>query len=211
MLRSDFIAAIAAAAIKYAPGYDIKVVSPVIAQAILESGWGQSQLAAKYHNYFGLKCGSSWKGRSVNMKTQEEYTVGTLTTIKDNFRVFDSLEEGVKGYFDFINTKRYANLKGIEDPLRYLQLIKQDGYATSSKYVENVYRVLQQNDLTQFDHVTVTPTNPDSGCAPDEGKCIALEVIAGKWGNGMDRKNRLNAAGYDYATIQKCVNRMLKS
>ena len=39
---------------------------------------------------------------------------------------------------------------------------------------------------------------------------IADEVIAGKWGNGAERKDRLTAAGYDYATIQKIVNAMLK-
>ena len=39
---------------------------------------------------------------------------------------------------------------------------------------------------------------------------VAQEVIDGKWGNGIDRKNRLHAAGYDYATVQKEVNRMLR-
>lgn len=38
---------------------------------------------------------------------------------------------------------------------------------------------------------------------------IAKEVIAGKWGNGTDRKNKLTAAGYDYAAVQKEVNRLL--
>ena len=69
-----------------------------VTQAILESGWGKSKLAAIYHNYFGMKCGTKWTGKSVNMTTQEEYTAGTLTTIKDNFRVYDSMEEGIKGY-----------------------------------------------------------------------------------------------------------------
>ena len=39
---------------------------------------------------------------------------------------------------------------------------------------------------------------------------IANEVIAGKWGNGDDRKNRLTAAGYDYNSVQKIVNQKLK-
>lgn len=135
---------------KYAPQYNIMVNSPVIAQAILESGWGGSGLA-KYHNYFGLKCGSAWTGKSVNMTTKEEYSPGTLTTIKDNFRVFDTRELGVKGYFDFINTPRYANLKGVTDPETYLTRIKADGYATSSKYVQNLMNVIRSYDLTQFD------------------------------------------------------------
>ena len=95
--REKFIADIAGYVKKYAGQYGILVYSPVIAQAVLESGWGESRLASQYHNYFGLKCGTRWTGRSVNMRTQEEYMEGTLTSIRDNFRVFDSMEEGVKG------------------------------------------------------------------------------------------------------------------
>ena len=111
--REKFIADIAGYVKKYAGLYGILVYSPVIAQAVLESGWGESRLSSQYHNYFGLKCGTRWTGRSVNMRTQEEYREGTLTSIRDNFRVFDSMEEGVKGYFEFIQLKRYRNLQGI--------------------------------------------------------------------------------------------------
>ena len=94
--REKFIVDIAGYVKKYAGQYGILMYSPVIAQAVLESGWGESRLASQYHNYFGLKCGTRWTGRSVNMRTQEEYREGTLTSIRDNFRVFDSMEEGVK-------------------------------------------------------------------------------------------------------------------
>lgn len=80
---------------------------------------GESRLASQYHNYFGLKCGTRWTGRSVNMRTQEEYREGTLTSIRDNFWVFDSMEEGVKGYFEFIQLERYRNLQGIRNPQEY--------------------------------------------------------------------------------------------
>lgn len=106
--RQKFITDIAALVQKYAPNYGICVCSPIIAQAILESGWGESTLASKYHNYFGLKCGTAWTGESVNMSTQEEYTAGTLTTITDNFRVYSSMDEGVKGYFEFISCRDTA-------------------------------------------------------------------------------------------------------
>jgi LysM repeat protein len=151
MTKNEFIEAIASYVKKYAPSYGICVHSPVIAQAILESGWGQTKLASLYHNYFGLKCGTRWKGRSVNMQTQEEYTVGTLTTIRDNFRVFDSMEDGVKGYFEFIQLPRYQNLRGITDPETYLKTIKADGYATDSQYVESNVRIINQYHLTRYD------------------------------------------------------------
>ena len=149
--QKKFIASVATFVKKYAPRYGIQVYSPIIAQAILESGWGESKLAAQYHNYFGLKCGTAWKGKSVNMTTKEEYSPGTLTTIKDNFRVYDSMEAGVKGYFDFIQLERYQNLKGIKDPKKYLETIRADGYATSSAYVGNVYAVIVACNLTQYD------------------------------------------------------------
>jgi len=128
-----------------------KVCSPIIAQACIESAFGTSMLGSKWHNYFGMKCGSAWKGKSINLKTKEEYTVGTLTTIRDNFRVYDSMEEGVKGYFDFISTKRYANLKSASTPKEYLELIRADGYATSSSYVNTNMSCITKYDLDKYD------------------------------------------------------------
>lgn len=151
MTNQEFIDQIAGYVKKYAAIFGICVHSPIIAQAILESGWGKSKLAATYHNYFGLKCGTKWTGKSVNMNTQEEYEPGTLTTIADNFRAFDSMEEGVKGYFEFIQLARYQNLKRITDPKTYLETIKADGYATSSTYVQNNMNVIEQYNLTQYD------------------------------------------------------------
>ena len=151
MTKQEFMDSIAKYARKYAPQYGICIVSPAITQAILESGWGQSKLAAQYHNYFGLKCGTKWTGKSVNMATKEEYKPGVLTDIRDNFRVFDSMEDGVKGYFEFIQLERYHNLRGITDPKKYFETIIKDGYATSSTYVENCMALLDQYKLTQYD------------------------------------------------------------
>ena len=210
MTNNEFVEQIAKCVKKYAYIYGIEVHSPIIAQAILESGWGKSGLASKYHNYFGLKCGSSWKGKSVNMATKEEYKVGTLTNIRDNFRVYDSMEAGVKGYFDFINTSRYANLKGVKSPEEYVIRIKADGYATSSKYVDNIIKVIRDNNLKRFDG------NGDGDMKKDEltgemlsGKeiidILAKRVIDGDYGVGADRKKKL---GELYPIVQKRVNEL---
>ncbi len=122
----------------------------VIAQAVIESAAGTSGLA-KYFNFFGLKSGSSWKGKVVNLKTKEEYTPGKLTTITDGFRVYSNMEDGVKGYYDFISTKRYANLKTATDYKQYATLIKQDGYATSSTYVKTLCSTVEKYGLTSWD------------------------------------------------------------
>ena len=197
--QQNFINSIYEALCKYAPTYSIKCYSAIIGQAILESGWGKSKLASSYHNYFGLKCGSYWKGKSVNMETFEEYNAGTLTQISDNFRVFDDLDSGVKGYLDFINTSRYSNLKNVITPQEYLQNIKNDGYATSSTYVDNVMNIVTSYNLTSYD-TKISKSLEE----------IAKEVVAGKWGNGEERKTALTKAGYDYNTIQSLVNSLLK-
>ena len=87
-----FIATIGPVIPKYAKGAGYKIASTVIAQACCESAFGTSSLGYKYHNYFGMKCGGAWKGKSVNMATKEEYTSGQLTSIRDNFIVYDSME-----------------------------------------------------------------------------------------------------------------------
>ena len=149
----EFIDCIAPLVKKYAPAWGVKVYSPIIAQAILESASGESSLGKVYNNYFGLKCGTLWKGKSVNLRTGEEYTPGTYTTISANFRVYDNMEEGVEGYFIFLfkNRTRYNNLIGETDPYDYLVKIKEDGYATSTHYVQNVYNVIKHYNLTRFD------------------------------------------------------------
>ena len=212
MTNNEFIEQIAKYVKKYAYVYGIEVHSPIIAQAILESGWGKSTLASKYHNYFGLKCGSTWKGKSVNMITKEEYKVGTMTSIRDNFRVYDSMEDGVKGYFEFINTRRYSNLKGVKSPEEYALRIKFDGYATSSEYVSNIMRVIYDNKLTRFDR------NGDNNMKKEEltGKILsgdeiidilAKRTINGDYGKGNARRKKL---GELYSVVQKRVNEMVR-
>lgn len=133
----------------FSRGYTI--VSTAIAQAVIEGAAGTSKLAKDYHNHFGLKCGSSWKGASVNMKTKEEYSHGTLTSIRDNFRVFNTDREGVTGYYNFINTSRYRNLKDAATPEEYAKLLKQDGYATSSTYVNTLISTVNKYNLRIHD------------------------------------------------------------
>lgn len=175
--QKNFIESIAKYVCKYMKSYGILVASPIIAQAILESGWGKSSLAAKYHNYFGMKCGSSWRGKSVNLQTAEEYTAGTYTNIKANFRVYDNMEDGVKGYFEFIGYSRYSNLKGVTDPKKYCELIKADGYATSSTYVEKLMNLINTYNLTQYDNVE-----------QEEKEVTIEEIIAAMKAKGFEVK-----------------------
>ena len=199
MARNEFIETIAPIIKNEANKRGYKICSTIIAQAILESGYGKSLLASKYHNYFGMKCGSHWKGKSVNLKTKEEYN-GKVVNITDNFRVYDSMESGVKGYFDFISTSRYERLKKAKDYFEYAEFIKDCGYATSSSYVYSLTMIVNLHKLTTYDKEDILKSN----------SVIADEVIDGLWGDGEDRKIKLTKAGYNYKTIQAIVNEKLK-
>lgn len=148
--QETFIMQIAPIIQKYAKVYGYKVASPIIAQACLESRYGQSGLA-KYHNYFGMKAGKNYSGPSVKMKTKEEYQKGVLTEIYANFRTYPDMDAGVKGYFDFISTNRYANLKTATTAEQYLTFIKLDGYATSNSYVKSCMNVVNKYNLKMYD------------------------------------------------------------
>lgn len=201
-IQSDFIGTIGPIIQREAISRGYHYPSAIISQACLESSYGQSRLASKYHNYFGLKCGSSWSGASVNLTTKEEYTAGTYTTIKDNFRVYDDMTDGVIGYFDFISKKRYQNLKDSVSPYDYLYKIKTDGYATSSQYVNNCYSVLTTYNLYTYDD---SDDIIDTADLDDAINTFTDYVISGYFGNGHDR--RKNAI---YELIRKRVNERLK-
>ena len=209
MKLQEFVEILYPVIVRVAPMYGHACPRAVMAQAITESwkGNGISYLA-KLNNFFGLKCGTSWNGKSVNLKTKEEYSIGSITTIKDNFRVYETIEDGIKGYFEFVNTKRYQNLKGVRDPEKYLNLIKLDGYATSSTYVQTCMKNLK--------HVPVdwkepeVETEPERQFIPVTLDGIAHEVIAGLWGTGANRVTRLTMAGYNPAQVQRRVNEIVR-
>lgn len=165
--QKTFIENVAKSVILYAPKHGIKVYSPIIAQAILESGWGKSGLAVKAHNYFGMKAGSTWTGATYTVETKEQKADGTYYTVKAKFRKYKSLDECIKGYFEFIEKDRYKNLKGVTDPKTYLTNIKNDGYATSLKYVDNLMKVINTYDLTKYDK-----TQPVKQETKVESKCF---------------------------------------
>lgn len=176
-----FIEQIAEYVKKYAPMYGIKVYSPIIAQAILESASGTSELAVNAHNYFGLKYKANVASDVYIKVGSEQNPDGSYISSVMKWCKFPNMEAGVKGYFDFISASRYANLKGVTDPQTYLENIKADGYATSHKYVPNLMAVIDKYNLTKYDDETEVKTmriNIHAGHNPD-GKvaCGAVGLI----------------------------------
>lgn len=200
MNKKEYLKTVAPVIVNIAKEKGYNFPSAIIAQSIIESAWGKSLLAYKYFNYFGMKCGSKWRGKSVNLSTKEEYTTGSLTAIKDNFRVYENLESGIRGYFDFISSERYSKLKTAKTSKNYIELIKEAGYATNSNYVENVYNVVTDNNLLVYDNENVS----SEMLTEDEAiTVIAKKVIAGTYGEGHE--NRKNAI---YEKIRKRVNEL---
>ena len=161
--QEDFIERIAPLVQKIAQKYGITCPSAVIAQACLESAYGTSN-KAKYHNYFGLKYREGRVSCHSGVFTDgssEQLSNGSYIPITTSWYKFDSMEKGVEGYFQFINTANYANVKGISDPLNYLTRIREDGYATSLTYVTNVMNVVKKYDLTKYDGaMPIVPPTP---------------------------------------------------
>jgi len=154
MNKQEFIEQIATYVKKYAPSYGIVVYSPIIAQAILESAYGTSELAVNACNFFGLKYREGRCKTCIGIYDKvgsEQNSDGSYTSSAMKWCKFEDMENGVIGYFDFTNISNYANLKGVTDPREYLENIKADGYATSLNYVDNLMSVIETWSLTDYD------------------------------------------------------------
>lgn len=195
--QKDFVEMIYNNLKEYAPRYHLKCYPVIIAQSIIESGWGKSTLAHK-NNFFGLKCGRYWSGKSVTLPTKEEIVKGKFTTICDAFRVYDTPADGVKGYCEFLMARRYSNLKDIVDNETYINLLCKDGYATSTSYKKIVLNLIATYGLNKYSYDNVKDID-----------AIALSVLRGNWGNGEERRKKLEAAGYDYHLVQSKVNELI--
>ena len=154
MTKEEFINEVAKSVIKYAPQFNIKVCSPIIAQACLESAYGTSY-KAQHHNYFGLKyranrvtCHSGF----FNDNSVEHNTDGSYTPINTDWYKFENLDKGILGYFQFTNISIYSNVKGVTNPKEYITRLRNDGYATDLQYVDKVMKVINDNNLTRFDN-----------------------------------------------------------
>lgn len=137
--------------------YDYGILPSVTAaQAIVESGWGQSQLATTGHNLFGIK--GSYQGQSIAFPTQE-WNGSRYITINDSFRQYASWSDNVYDHGSFLNeNSRYTNLRGVTDANTVAQLIRSDGYATAPTYTTTLLAVIRDNNLTAWDK-EVTYTN----------------------------------------------------
>lgn len=129
--------------------------SAVMAQAIYESGYGSSELAVKYHNYFGIKAFSNWDGpRAEAMPTKDS---GRPT--RADFRAYDNLKEGFRGYAQHMkDSGRYESAFYKTSGPDYVKAILRAGYCPDSNYYDNIMRIMRNHNLQALDQILQSST-----------------------------------------------------
>ena len=162
--------------------------SVVIAQACLETGYGESSLMIKANAIFGIKATKSWKGKVYNSKTKECYDGVTYVTINDCFRAYTSFAESISDYFDLIcKNSRYKKAINFSSPEECIKAIKDGGYATDPKYVDSILKIIKSNNLEQYDRKEKESKKEDYII----GKTYTLQVnLNVRMGAGTSYKNK---------------------
>ena len=130
--------------------------SITISQAILESGWGESELSSEYNNLFGIKADSRWSGEKVELETKENYD----DVIVSAFRAYEDLTSSIKDHGRFLYENERYSLNGLFDGKTYkeqAQALENAGYSTAKDeegnliYADKLIRVIQENNLMLYD------------------------------------------------------------
>jgi len=143
MAGNDYIAQYKDIAIAEMNKYGIPA-SIKLAQALLESGNGNSYLAREANNHFGIKCGGVWKGKSVTRPDDR---------INDCFRVYDSPQQSFRDHSEFLLRPRYAALFKLDknDYKGWARGLKAAGYATNPRYPDLLIEMIERYHLDQYD------------------------------------------------------------
>lgn len=141
--------------------------SVTMAQAILESGWGESELSRYGQAYFGVKCNSaSYSPYSSGCvpKLTWEVIGGQNVYVWAHFRSYDSLRDSVldHGYF-LRNNSRYAPAFSQSTAAGFVRAIAAAGYATDPGYADKLIGIINANNLTRFDAGTAAGIPPVGG------------------------------------------------
>ena len=119
--------------------------SITLAQGCLESGNGNSTLATKANNHFGIKCHKNWKGKTIRHDDDEK---------NECFRSYRNADESFRDHSDFLRySDRYAALFNLEltDYKGWAYGLQKAGYATAKAYAESLIRIIEENELYRYD------------------------------------------------------------
>ena len=118
--------------------------SITLAQAIVESSSGESNLAKKFNNHFGIKCKIEWKGETTYQDDDAK---------QECFRVYPNAESSFRDHSDFLkNRPNYASLFELDpvDDTAWANGLKKAGYATASDYPKKLLKVIDDYELAQY-------------------------------------------------------------
>lgn len=120
----------------------------IVAQAALESGWGQREIptadGSPSYNLFGIKAGDNWNGPVTEIATTE-FEQGAAKKIKARFRVYGSYVEAIADYVKLLtNNPRYADVAAASSPEQAAHALQQAGYATDPHYANKLVSVIRQ-------------------------------------------------------------------
>lgn len=136
-------------------GYGNASLWTCICQAALETGWGSSGLMTKANAFFGIKA-TGWNGKVYSSATNEVYD-GVKYNINANFRAYDSLEDGVKDYFNLISGSRYSTSLKATNVNDCVTAIWKGGYATDPTYVTKIVSIYNECKTYIEKYTVVTP------------------------------------------------------
>ena len=121
--------------------------SITLAQGILESGNGRSQLASISNNHFGIKCHTGWKGAKVYHDDDEK---------GECFRKYKYVESSYEDHSQFLSgRRRYASLFKLKktDYKGWSKGLKKAGYATDKNYPKKLIKIIETYELYEFDKI----------------------------------------------------------
>lgn len=123
-----------------------------LAQGILESDFGRSDLAVEANNHFGIKCGGSWVGSTYH-KEDDDYKNGRL--VKSCFRKYDNDVDSWLAHSEFLKQSRYERLFRLRshDYKGWARGLRQAGYATHPQYSQKLIGIIERYQLFRFDDV----------------------------------------------------------
>ena len=123
-----------------------------LAQAALESAWGESGLAKSGKNLFGVKADKAWKGATMTLPTRE-FVNGAWVTVPASWRKYSTWEECLVDHANFLKAnKRYqAAFVRTDSSEAFAQAIAAAGYATDPNYAAKLIAVIRSNNLIKYD------------------------------------------------------------
>ncbi|MGB0917001.1 MAG: glucosaminidase domain-containing protein [Flavobacteriales bacterium] len=188
--------------------------SITLAQGILESGDGNSSLARKAQNHFGIKCHGMWEGEKYYMDDDAK---------NECFRVYATVFDSYRDHSEFLSGRsRYVSLFELRktDYKGWARGLKQAGYATNPKYPALLIRIIEENNLAKYDKMKSPPKGgqklpkeekpPKDKKGPKENSTNPREAVVSTSSRQMYLRNEVRYVKVEEGDTYKSLEKMLQ-